>query len=118
MQTLLAECLEMERGIPKRETGKKHFEPDFIIVKQREEMEQAKTELLFIESENKTKEIYRHSLDHEIAEKEKQLKDERKAKVDSILNTVGSFVRVGKSAAIEKENFRLKAENQRIRKDI
>ena len=119
MQTLLAECLEMERGIPKRETGKKHLErTDFIIAKQREEMEQAKTELLFIESENRAKKIYRHSLDHEIAEKEKQLKDERKAKVDSILNTVGSFVGVGKSAAVEKENSRLKAENERIRKDI
>ena len=92
MQTLLAECLEMERGIPKKETGKKHLErTDFIIAKQREKMEQAKTELLFIESENKAKEIYRHSLDHEIAEKEKRLKDERKAKVDSILNTVGSY---------------------------
>ena len=119
MQTLLAECLDMERGIPKRETGKKHLErTDFIIAKQREEMEQAKTELLFIESENKAKEIYRHSLDHEITKKEKQLKDERKAKVDSILNTVGSFVGVGKSAAVEKENSRLKAENERIRKDI
>ena len=91
---------------------------DFIIAKQREELEQAKTELLFIESEYSAKKIYRHSLDHEIAEKEKQLKDERKAKVDSILNTVGSFVGVGKSAAVEKENSRLKAENERIRKDI
>ena len=119
MQTLLAECLEMERGIPKKETGKKHLErTDFIIAKQREEMEQAKTELLFIESENKAKEIYRHSLDHKIVEKEKQLKDERKAKVDSILNTVGRYVGVGKSASIEKENSRLKAENERIRKDI
>lgn len=119
MQTLLAESLEMERGIPKRETGKKHLErTDFIIAKQREEMEQTKTELLFIESENKVKEIYRHSLDHKIAEKEKQLKDERKAKVDSILNTVGRYVGVGKSATIEKENSRLKAENERIRKDI
>ncbi len=119
MQTLLAECLEMERGSSKEMTGKKHLERmDFIIAKQREEMEQAKTELLFIESESKAKEIYRHSLEHEIAEKEKQLKDERKAKVDSILDTVGSFVGVGKSAAFEKENSRLKAENERIRKDI
>lgn len=38
--------------------------------------------------------------------------------MDSILNTVGSFVGVGKSAAVEKENSRLKAENERIRKDI
>lgn len=38
--------------------------------------------------------------------------------MDSILNTVGSFVGVGKSAAVEKEKSRLKAENERIRKDI
>ena len=118
MQTLLAECLEMERGIPKRETGKKHLErTDFIIAKQREEMEQAKTELLFIESENRAKKIYRHSLDMRL--RGWRSRDEKaQAKVDSILNTVGSFVGVGKSAAVEKENSRLKAENERIRKDI
>ena len=36
---------------------------------------------MFVEGENKAKEQYRRSLDSEIAEKEKQLKDERKAKV-------------------------------------
>ena len=59
---------------------------------------------------------YRISLDSEIAEKEKQLKDERKAKVDSILDSVGSLVGVGKSAAVEKENTKLKAENERMKK--
>src|SRR5699024_2740677 len=43
-------------------------------------------------------------------------KDERKAKMDSILDSVGSIVGVGKSAAVEKENAKLKAENERIRK--
>ena len=36
--------------------------------------------------------------------------------MDSILDSVGSLVGVGKSAAIEKENAKLKAENERIRK--
>lgn len=37
MQTLLAECLEMERGISKELTGKKHLErTDFIIAKQKQ----------------------------------------------------------------------------------
>lgn len=131
MQTVLAECLEMERGISKELTGKKHLErTDFIITKQKHEAEQAKAEkeaalsakeeaeaeLQFIKGENEAKEIYRQSLDSEIADKEKQLKDERKAKVDSILDGVGSLIGVGKSATIEKDNARLKAENERIRK--
>lgn len=45
MQTLLAECLEMERGISKELTGKKHLErTDFIIAKQKQEAEKAKAE--------------------------------------------------------------------------
>ena len=130
MQTVLAECLEMERGTSKEVTGKEHLErTDFIIAKQKQEAEQAKAarqaaiaakeeaeaELMFVEGENKAKEQYRISLDSEIAEKEKQLKDERKAKVDSILDSVGSLVGVGKSAAVEKENTKLKAETERDR---
>ena len=121
MQTVLAECLEMERGTSKT---------DFIIAKQKQEAEQAKAarqaaiaakeeaeaELMSVENENKTKEQYRRSLDSEIAEREQQLKDERKAKVDSILDSVGSLVGVGKSAAVEKENTKLKAENERMKK--
>ena len=69
-----------------------------------------------MEGENKAKEQYRLSLDSEIAEREQELKDERKAKVDSILDSVGSLVGVGKSAAVEKENAKLKAENERMKK--
>ena len=131
MQTVLAECLEMERGTSKAVTGKEHLErTDFIIAKQKQEAERAKaekeaaiaakekteTERQLIEGENKAKEKYRQSLDSEIADKERKLKDERKAKVDSILDSVSSLVGVGKSAAVEKENAKLKAENERIRK--
>ena len=131
MQTVLAECLEMERGTSKEVTGKEHLErTDFIIAKQKQEAEQAKAarqaavaakeeveaELMFVENENKAKEQYRRSLDSEIAEREQQLKDERKSKVDSILDSVGSLVGVGKSAAVEKENSKLKAENERMKK--
>ena len=131
MQTLLAEYLEMQRGTSKAETGKEHLErEDFIIAKQKQEAERAKAEKeaaiaakkkaeaerMLIEKENKEKEQHRLSLDSEIADKEKLLKDERKAKMDSILDSVGSIVGVGKSAAVEKENARLKAENERIRK--
>ena len=131
MQTILADCLEMQRGISKEITGKEHLERnDYIVAKQKREAEQAKAEReaalaakekaeaerLTIEGENKEKELYGLSLDNEIANKEKQLKDERKVKMDSILDSVGSIVGVGKSAAIEKENAKLKAENERIRK--
>ena len=131
MQTVLAECLEMEWGTSKEVTGKVHLErTDFIIAKQKQEAEQAKAarqaavaakeeveaELMFVENENKAKEQYRRSLDSEIAEREQQLKDERKSKVDSILDSVGSLVGVGKSAAVEKENAKLKAENERMKK--
>lgn len=131
MQTVLAECLEKERGISKEITGKEHLErTDFIINKQKQETEKAEaekeaalaakekaeTERQFIEGENKAKEEYRQSLDKDIADKERQLKDGRKAKVDSILDSFGSLVGVGKSAAMEKEIARLKAENERIRK--
>lgn len=35
--------------------------------------------------------------------------------MDSILDSVNSLVGVGKSAAVEKENAKLKAENERIK---
>ncbi len=41
-------------------------------------------ELLFIKRENEAKDIYRQSIDSEIADKEKQLKDERKARMGII----------------------------------
>lgn len=123
MQTVLAECLDMERGTSKEVTGKEHLErTDFIIAKQKLEAEQAEakkkaalaakekaeTERQFIEGENKAKEKYRQSLDNDIADKERQLRDERKAKVDSILDSFGSLVGVGKSATMEKKSPDLK----------
>ena len=131
MQTVLAECLEMQRGISKKLTGKEHLERnDFIIAKQKQEAEQVKAEkeaalsakekaeakLKSIDGENKAKEQYSLSLDNEIADKERQLRDERKAKMDSILDSVGCLVGVGKSAAVEKENAQLKTEIERIKK--
>lgn len=131
MQTLLAECLDMQRGISKAKTGKKHLErTDFILAKQKQEAKQAKAEKEealsakeeaenerdSIENENKAKVARSAELDNEIAEKEKQRDEIRRGKVDSILDSVGSLVGVGKSAAIEKENVRLTAENDRMKK--
>lgn len=131
IQNVLAECLEMQRGISKKLTGKEHLERnDFIIAKQKQEVEKVKAEKeaaliakekaeadrQTIEGENKAKEQYSLSLDNEIADKERQLKDERKAKMDSILDSVGSIIGVGKFAAVEKENAQLRADIERIKK--
>ena len=131
IQTVLAECLEMQRGISKKLTGKEHLERnDFIIAKQKQEVEKVKAEKeaaltakekaeadrQTIEGENKAKEQYSLSLDNEIADKERQLKDERKAKMDSILDSVGSIIGVGKFAVVEKENAQLRADIERIKK--
>ena len=131
MQTLLAECLDMQRGISKTETGKKHLErTDFILAKLKQEAEKTKAEKEAalsakeeaenerdsIENENKAKVARNAELDNEIAEKEKQRDDIRRSKVDSILDSIGSLVGVGKSAVIEKENVRLAAENERMKK--
>ena len=89
MQTVLAECLEMQRGISKKLTGKEHLERnDFIITKQKQEAEKVKAEKdaalaakekaeaerQSIEGKNKAKKQYSLSLDNEIADKERQLK--------------------------------------------
>lgn len=130
MQTVLAECLEMERGTSKKLTGKEHLErTDFIIAKQKQEAEQvqaekeialsakqkAEAEQLSLDRENKAKKERSAVLDSEIAEKEKQRDDIRRGKVDSILDSVGSLVGVGKTATLEKEYRQVKEENDRLK---
>lgn len=130
MQSVLAECLKMQRGISKAETGKEHLDrTDFILAKQKQETEQAKAEKeaaltakekaeaerVLIENENKAKEERSAVLDSEIADKEKQRDEIRKGKVDSILDSVGSLVGVGKTATLEKEYRQIKKENTRFK---
>ncbi len=138
MQTVLAECLEMERGTSKEVTGKKHLErTDFIIAKQKQEAEQAKAEKEKAEadrdavvretdkakseheklqSENVEKQRRSAELDSEIAEKEEQARIADKENTDSIKSGIANLFGKGKYAAIEQENAKLKAENERIRK--
>lgn len=131
MQTLLAECLEMERGISKELTGKTHLErTDFIIAKQKQEAEQAKAEKEkavtakaeaeaernSIEVENKAKAERSAALDSEIADKQKKRDAIRKNTVDGILNSVGSLVGIGKTATLEKEYKQLAQEYDRLKK--
>ncbi|WP_373259648.1 mobilization protein [Phocaeicola vulgatus] len=131
MQTLLAECLEMERGISKELTGKKHLErTDFIIAKQKQEAEQAKAEKEAalsakeeaeaernsLEVENKAKAERSAALDSEIADKQKKRDDIRKNTVDGILDSVGSLVGIGKTATLEKEYKQLAQDFERLKK--
>ncbi|MEO3365427.1 mobilization protein [Phocaeicola vulgatus] len=138
MQTLLAECLDMERGSSKEQTGKEHLErADFIIAKQKQEAEQVKAEKEAAEADrdaalretdnakseheklqigNEEKRRRSVELDSEIAEKEERAREVDRENTDSIKSGIANLFGKGKYAAIEQENERLKAENERIRK--
>lgn len=138
MQTVLAECLDMERGISKKQTGKEHLErTDFIIAKQKQEAEQAQAEKEAAQAErdaavreadnakseheklqvgNEEKQRRSEELDSEIAEKEERARKADRENTDNIKSGIANLLGKGKYAAIEKENARLKAENERIRK--
>ena len=138
MQTVLAECLEMERGTSKKLTGKEHLErTDFIIAKQKQEAEQAqaekeaaqaerdaavreadkaKTEQEKLQAGNEERQRRSTELDSEIAEKEERIREAERENTDSIKSGIANLLGKGKYAAIEKENAKLKAENERIRK--
>ncbi len=134
MQTLLAECLEMERGTSKEITGKKHLErTDYIIAKQKQEAERAKAEkeaaiadrkkaeaerektveaigeakskIERLDEETRIKERISSELDGEIAEKRNKANTESG---NAILSGIASLVGRGKYAEITKENERLK----------
>ena len=109
MQTLLSEILSMERGQSKAETGKEHLERnDFIIEKQRSELER-------IESERQNKE---HQID--LAEQElKQVKSEiRTDKLKSVATDAAtslasgviSLFGSGKMKSLERQNEDLRDE--------
>ena len=109
MQTLASEILSMERGQSKAETGKEHLERnDFIIEKQRAELER-------IEAERQHKE---HQID--LAEQElKQVKSEiRTDKLKSVATDaatalasgVSSLFGSGKMKALERKNEDLRDE--------
>ena len=130
MQTLLAECLDMERGTSKEQTGKEHLErADFIIAKQKLETEQAqaekeaaqaerdaavreadkaKTEQEKLQAGNEERQRRSTELDSEIAEKEERIREVDRENTDSIKSGIANLLGKGKYAAIEKENRELK----------
>ena len=140
MQTLLAECLEMERGSSKELTGKEHLElADFILAKQKQEAEQVKAEKEVAEADrdaairetdnakseheklqirNEEKQRRSEELDSEIAEKEERAREVDRENTDSIKSGIANLFGKGKYAAIEQENERLKAENEHIKESF
>ena len=140
MQTVLAECLEMERGTSKEVTGKEHLErADFILAKQKQEAEQVKAEKEAAEADrdaairetdnakseheklqigNEEKQRRSEELDSEIAEKEERAREVDRENTDSIKSGIANFFGKGKYAAIEQENERLKAENEHIKESF
>jgi excisionase family DNA binding protein len=73
----------------------------------------------FTDSENagnEEKERRSAELDSEIADKEERARKADRESTDNIKSGIANLLGKGKYAAIEKENARLKAENERIRK--
>lgn len=108
IQDLAAECLEMDRGRSKEETGKEHLERnDFVISKQRAKIEEQKSESDHLNKENNAKTSRLNELNAQIAEKEEELAQERRGGLDAILSGTANMFGKGKYAAIEKRNKEL-----------
>ncbi len=81
MQTLLAECLDMERGVSKEQTDRRHLaREDYIIAKQQEKAEQAKADRDAALADKEAAEKERTALEKETAEMERKIAEERKGK--------------------------------------
>lgn len=104
----LAECLDMERGTRKEETGKLHLErTDFIIAKQKYEIEEAASRKKHLDHENKVREKISASLDDEIARKQDKANRENG---NAIISGAARLFGKGKYADMEKENAALKGQ--------
>lgn len=106
MQDMVAECLDMERGTRKEETGKEHLErTDFIIAKQKREVEEATNKKKHLDHENQVREKIGAELDDEIARKQDKVNRENG---NAIISGAARLFGKGKYADLEKENDALK----------
>lgn len=113
IQDLAAEALGMERGESKAETGAKHLERnDYIVAKQKAELEAAKSQTEQLTKEKEVKDQQIATLDRQIKEKkEKASKENGNAILQggaAIANAIANKMGKGKYAALEKENEALK----------
>ena len=106
MQDMVAECLEMERGTRKEETGKEHLErTDFIVAKQKREVEEAAAKKKNLDHENQVREKISAKLDDEIAQKQDKANRENG---NAIMSGVAKLLGKGRFVEMEKENAALK----------
>ena len=106
MQDMAAEALEMNRGISKLETGKQHLERnDYIVAKQKRELEEAKKQTEKLVKENEQKILDSEKLDREIHDK--QVKANRE-NGNAILSGLAHIAGKGKYAQLETENEEMK----------
>ena len=106
MQDMVAECLGMERGTRKEETSKAHLErTDFIIAKQKREVEEAVNKKKHLDHENQVREKIGKELDDEIVRKQDKANRENG---NAILSGAARLLGKGKYADMEKENTALK----------
>ena len=106
IQSMLAQALDMERGESKMLTGKQHLERnDYIVAKQKREMEEAKAKTVQLAKENETKTQQSIALDHEIAAKQQKANRENG---NAILSGLAHLAGKGKYAQLEAENAEMK----------
>ena len=106
MQDMAAEALEMKRGVSKLETGKLHLERnDYIVAKQKRELEEAKKQTEKLVKENEQKILDSEKLDREIYDK--QMKANRE-NGNAILSGLAHIAGKGKYAQLETENEEMK----------
>lgn len=106
MQDLLAQALDMERGESKMLTGAQHLERnDYIVAKQKREMEEAKAEAMQLDKENKAKAQQSAVLDQEIADKQQKANHENG---NAILSGLAHLAGKGKYAQLKAENTEMK----------
>ena len=109
MQTLLSEILSMERGQSKAETGKEHLERnDFIIEKQRAELERIEVERQHKEHQIDLAEQKLKQLKSEI--RTDKLKSEATDAATALASGVSSLFGSGKMKSLERKNEDLRDE--------
>lgn len=109
MQTLLSEILSMERGQSKTETGKDHLERnDFIIEKQRAELERIEAERLHKEHQINLAEQELKQVKSEI--RTDKLKSVATDAATALASGVSSLFGSGKMKSLERKNEDLRDE--------
>lgn len=106
MQDMAAEALEMERGVSKLETGKRHLERnDYIVAKQKRELEETKKQTVKLAKEQEQKALDCEKLYKEIHDKQVKANRENGS---AILSGLAHIAGKGKYAQLEAENEEMK----------